>query len=911
MTNLAKLVVSLTTETAQYSAGLRQANQQIQRFERSTTAAVSGIQKTLSGIPRALAGAVGGIGLAALARDSVNAAVRMESVTAALQQVTGNAANTALVMEDLRTQSDRLGLSFPVMVSEFTKFAASAKNTRLEGAAARDVFLSIAEAGARMGLSTDQTSGALLAVQQIISKGTVSAEELRGQLGERLPGAFQIAARAMGVTTAELGSLLQKGEVVSDDFLPRFAAELRRTFGTDINTRIDTTQAQFERLRNVFNDLQRQVGGPLASGLASAGQAALQFSNQFGGDAIAVAMVAATVAVGRLTAGLTALAASQARAVYSTVQQSAVNVAGAKAWAGLTAANAASTAATINDTKATLAAVTAARAEYVAKLQQANAAAVAARATLQETAATLAQGNVVQRTLQGTLALAQATRARTVAINELAILGTQQARLEAQLAAATTANAAAQARATAAAAGASAAIASTTLAARAAAGAMGVLRGALAFLGGPIGAVVTGLTLLYFWFQKNKDGAEEAAASMKRSLSDLAGEARRMQSGQPILSEEQKAAIEDGKKQLAQLARAYGELAKVRDSLAQQGRVADVADVERQMAEVQTRLKSVADDIQTLNGVAAQTPPALEGISNAGAGIEKVGKAARVAAASVSQYDAVLELHKKMAEEDAERQQVLNDKIAEAGRVFDATRTPLEQFNAEIARLNDLRNTFVNGAPLIDQQTYTRAVIAAQDQLAGVSAGVRQAADDTDDAAKRMSIYAERAAENMQDAFADFLFDPFSKGLDGMLADFEVMLRRMAAQAAASEIFESFDWGGALGGLVSAGFSAIGGVPGTSSTGTYEAFNIDGLRAAGGPVSRGNLYMVGEEGPELFMADRSGSIVPNHELAAAGNTTININIPISAPSGTVGRQTLDQVSSAALAGAQRAMRRNR
>ena len=41
-----------------------------------------------------------------------------------------------------------------------------------------------------MGLSADQTSGVLLALQQMISKGTVQAEELRGQLGERLPGAL-------------------------------------------------------------------------------------------------------------------------------------------------------------------------------------------------------------------------------------------------------------------------------------------------------------------------------------------------------------------------------------------------------------------------------------------------------------------------------------------------------------------------------------------------------------------------------------------------------------------------------------------------------------------------------------------------------------------------------------------------
>ena len=78
-----------------------------------------------------------------------------------------------------------------------------------------------------MGLSADDTRGALRALEQIVSKGTVSAEELRGQLGERLPGAFQIASRAMGVTTQELGEMLQRGEVLVEDLLPKLAKELR------------------------------------------------------------------------------------------------------------------------------------------------------------------------------------------------------------------------------------------------------------------------------------------------------------------------------------------------------------------------------------------------------------------------------------------------------------------------------------------------------------------------------------------------------------------------------------------------------------------------------------------------------------------------------------------------------------
>lgn len=54
------------------------------------------------------------------------------------------------------------------------------------------------------------------------------------------------------------------------------------------------------------------------------------------------------------------------------------------------------------------------------------------------------------------------------------------------------------------------------------------------------------------------------------------------------------------------------------------------------------------------------------------------------------------------------------------------------------------------------------------------------------------------------------------------------------------------------------------------------AYHIEEERAAGGPVSAFTPYLVGEAGPELFVPNISGEIVPNHKLS--GNTAINFNI---------------------------------
>jgi hypothetical protein len=75
---------------------------------------------------------------------------------------------------------------------------------------------------------------------------------------------------------------------------------------------------------------------------------------------------------------------------------------------------------------------------------------------------------------------------------------------------------------------------------------------------------------------------------------------------------------------------------------------------------------------------------------------------------------------------------------------------------------------------------------------------------------EEMTIFSQRAAENMQDAFADFLFDPFQDGLKGMLRGFVDVVRRMVAERAAAQIFGSKSSGGfGLGDLVSTGVKKL------------------------------------------------------------------------------------------------------
>jgi len=202
------------------------------------------------------------------------------------------------------------------------------------------------------------------------------------------------------------------------------------------------------------------------------------------------------------------------------------------------------------------------------------------------------------------------------------------------------------------------------------------------------------------------------------------------------------------------------------------------------------------------------------------------------------------------AELERRRRQRLRDNIRDrvSGReatereiaaVFDQTRTALERYNIELERLEKLRSSG------LDQDTYNRAVEQAKETYEAATESLQE-----------MSAFAEQAARNIQDTLAQFLFDPFTEGLDGMLKGFADTLRRMAAEAASAAILESL-FPAASGGL--SGF--LGG--------------LFGRRASGGPVAAGRSYLVGERGPEVVTMGASGSVTPNSALG--GTVVVNID----------------------------------
>lgn len=170
--------------------------------------------------------------IAKFTKSVIDAEVKMTQLMLRFKVAAGgDTVKAGKMFQFAEEMSARLGLSLETTADSFSRFMAAAKGTALQGAEAEKVFTAVSEAAAAMGLESYQVERAFKALEQMVSKGSVQMEELRGQLAEQIPGAFQMAAKAMGMTTRELSKAMEKGEVMATDLIPKLAAAWHELFG--------------------------------------------------------------------------------------------------------------------------------------------------------------------------------------------------------------------------------------------------------------------------------------------------------------------------------------------------------------------------------------------------------------------------------------------------------------------------------------------------------------------------------------------------------------------------------------------------------------------------------------------------------------------------------------------------------
>lgn len=203
-----------------------------------------------------LTAALGGIGLGLLTRSLFDAGVKAQALTVSFKSVAGTAAAAADELEFIRKTSNRLGQEFYSTAAAYKEIFAAAKGTETQGATVRKIFVGITEAATALHMRGDQVASSLYAIGQMISKGTVQSQELRLQLGNQLPGAFNLAARAMGKTTRQLDKMMSTGRLMTTDFLPKFAKALHDQYGAAASEAADTAQAAMNRFKTSWMDIK-------------------------------------------------------------------------------------------------------------------------------------------------------------------------------------------------------------------------------------------------------------------------------------------------------------------------------------------------------------------------------------------------------------------------------------------------------------------------------------------------------------------------------------------------------------------------------------------------------------------------------------------------------------------------------
>lgn len=196
--------------------------------------------------------------------------------------------------------------------------------------------------------------------------------------------------------------------------------------------------------------------------------------------------------------------------------------------------------------------------------------------------------------------------------------------------------------------------------------------------------------------------------------------------------------------------------------------------------------------------------------------------------------------------------------------------------------------------------------ISAEQFSEAASTALGNLPDQVKEAADAMDEFAKQAARNMQDAFADFLFDPFKDGLKGMLENFGIMIRRMIANAVAADLSKQIFGkaaGGEGGGLLGAGFDWLKSLAPNAKGGAYES---PGLSAySGSIVTRPTLFakgagLMGEAGPEAIlplMRNAEGKL----GVSAGGQAGPTINVYVSGTNAPDVRRAAGQGAREALA----------
>jgi tape measure domain-containing protein len=221
----------------------------------------------------------------------------------AIDAIDGSGAG-AKTLTELQGIASRTAMDIEVLAKNFVGFRAAAESSGMTMDQTLRIYEGMSVGLRALGADSMRTEKAMIALTQMMSKGKVMAEELKNQLGDALPGAVTYAAQAMGKTTSELQAMMESGNLLARDFLPKLAEFMQTKFGDAVARQAKTAQGQISLLANNIKTLQATVASGFSGGVMQGFARGMMEVN----DALASSTIKAfAAAVGELMGIITAI----------------------------------------------------------------------------------------------------------------------------------------------------------------------------------------------------------------------------------------------------------------------------------------------------------------------------------------------------------------------------------------------------------------------------------------------------------------------------------------------------------------------------------------------------------------------------------------------------------------------------
>lgn len=252
-----------TLSSGQY----RQSIQALERQFRSAQANAGGFGAALGDLRSQLVGAGAAYGVFTAGASILKQGQFFQGLDATMLMVSDSSEEAGKRIQFVKDQSYRLGLSLKEASQGYVQMSIAADGviTKQQN---DDLFKSFSEYSTALQVDPVKYQRGITAIQQMMGKGQIMAEELKQQLAEGIPGSLQVFLKATqeafgdtSIDVSKMMDMMQKGELKAAKIMPfvaKYYAEAARKGGA-LDKALDSNRVAMQRLQQTWVNFQNAI----------------------------------------------------------------------------------------------------------------------------------------------------------------------------------------------------------------------------------------------------------------------------------------------------------------------------------------------------------------------------------------------------------------------------------------------------------------------------------------------------------------------------------------------------------------------------------------------------------------------------------------------------------------------------